>query len=502
MDDNASITKRRQQLRWKLTLSYTGVTVAALLTVELIILGALAVILVVLLNSGFLPAQLIEIASDSFTPTLRFFLTQTPPNEESIAEWLEGVGAATSTTLPLSFDATDQMLVIGQDGRLLGARPADLLGSGQIGQPFDTQTIPELAAPIQAALAGDELVEHLYALDRTAGTVVLAVSIWDESHDQVLGVLAAIAPIPTVMSTLAEILPILGGSLLLFVLIAGVAGTAFGYLAARGPVQRLNKLSEASRAWSQGDFTVSVDDPTGDELGQLAYRLNQMARQLEHLLDTQRELAVVEERNRLARDLHDSAKQQAFAAAAQVGAARALLKQDPDTAETYMEEAERLIYELRQELTALIQELRPAALEGKGLATAVREYGALWSRQSGIRYEVRISGERTLPLAVEQTLFRIMQEALANVSRHSEASNVAIGLDYVNGHISLTVADDGRGFDINGEQTGIGLVSMRERAEVLGGTFAVESSLNKGTTVLCTIPVTASDTNGQEEAHE
>jgi NarL family two-component system sensor histidine kinase LiaS len=304
------------------------------------------------------------------------------------------------------------------------------------------------------------------------------------------------------MSTLAEILPILGGSLLLFVLIAGVAGTAFGYLAARGPVQRLNKLSEATRAWSQGDFTVSVDDPTGDELGQLAYRLNQMARQLEHLLDTQRELAVVEERNRLARDLHDSAKQQAFAAAAQVGAARALLKQDPDTAETYMEEAERLIYELRQELTALIQELRPAALEGKGLATAVREYGALWSRQSGIKHDVRISGERTLPLVIEQTLFRIMQEALANVSRHSEASNVAIGLDYVNGHISLTVADDGRGFDINGEQTGIGLVSMRERAEVLGGTLSIESSLNKGTTILCTIPVTASDTNGQEEAHE
>ena len=117
MDDNASITKRRRQLRWKLTLSYTGVTVAALLTVEFILLGALAVILVVLLNSGFLQAQLIETASDSFTPTLRFFLTQTPPNEESIAEWLEGVGAATSTTLPLSFDATDQMLVVGQDGR-------------------------------------------------------------------------------------------------------------------------------------------------------------------------------------------------------------------------------------------------------------------------------------------------------------------------------------------------------------------------------------------------
>ena len=74
----------------------------------------------------------------------------------------------------------------------------------------------------------------------------------------------------------------------------------------------------------------------GDELGQLAQRLNQMARQLEHLLDTRRELAVVEERNRLARDLHDSVKQQAFAAAAQLSAAKALLKRDPEAAEPHV----------------------------------------------------------------------------------------------------------------------------------------------------------------------
>ena len=76
-----------------------------------------------------------------------------------------------------------------------------------------------------------------------------------------------------------------------------------------------------------------VDDPSGDELGQLAQRLNEMSQQLQRLLETRRELAVVEERNRLARDLHDSAKQQAFAAAAQISAARKLIKSDPAAAE-------------------------------------------------------------------------------------------------------------------------------------------------------------------------
>ncbi len=502
MEDNPSLTKRRQQLRWKLTFSYTGVTVAALLAVELVILSILVVLLVVLVNSGFLPAQLIEVTSDSFSPTLRIFLAQTPPNEAHITEWLERLEGTFSTTLPLSFDATDEMLIVGQDGRLLGARPVDLLGRDQIGQPLDIQAIPQLTGPLQAALAGDETIEHLYLFDRTAGKVLLAVPIWDESHEQVLGAVAAIAPIPTIMSIISDILPILGVSFLFFLLLAGLIGTAFGYLAARGPVQRLNTLSEATQAWSQGDFSLSVDDPIGDELSQLAYRLNQMARQLERLLDTQRELAAVEERNRLARDLHDSAKQQAFAAAAQVSAARALLEQDPAAAENHIEEAERLIYELRQELTALIQELRPAALEDKGLAVAVKEYGALWSRQSGIKHEVRVSGERALPLVTEQTLFRILQEALANVSRHSKANNIEIGLDYTNGHIALAITDDGQGFEAQKKKVGIGLSSMRERAESLGGTLTVKSSPGKGTTVLCTIPLTTAVTDSQEEAHD
>ena len=489
MGNHASLTKGHQRLRWKLTLSYTGVTLGALLTVELILLVVVAGGLIVLLNSGALPALLIETASVDYAPALRSYLAQTPPDQAGIADWLENVGPASSATIPLTFEASDEMLVVGSDGRTLGVKPPDLLGVDPIGQLLDTRAIPGLADPLQAALGGEEDVDRLYSLAKPGDKIVMTVPIWDAAHEQVLGVLVAMGEMPTIMTIVGDMAPILGVSLLFFTLVAGLAGTVYGFLAARGPVHRLDRLAEATLAWSQGDFSVSVDDPSGDELGQLASRLNDMARQLQHLLETRRELAVLEERNRLARDLHDSAKQQAFAAAAQVSTARALLKHDPEEAATHIEEAERLIYELRQELTSLVQELRPVSLEDQGLASAVREYAADWSRQNGIVHAVRVQGARSLPLEMEQAVFRIVQEALANVARHSQAGSVEIAVVYDNDEITLTVTDDGRGFDVDGRRSGFGLSSMQERAEALGGKLTVGSVPGKGTSVSCTVPV-------------
>ncbi len=482
-------TKGLQQLRWKLTLSYSAVTVGALLTMELILLGGLAVWLMVLLNRGGMQTQLIEAASFSYTPQLRFFLSQTPPDQAAIGEWLENMGTASNLTLPFSFDAMDEMFVVDGNGRLLGANPPDLLGSDQIGRPFDAQIIPELANPVQAALAGEKEMEKLYTVAKPGENIVMAIPVWDVNHQQVLGVIGTIVTAPTIGSLLSEAAPILGISLLLFTFIATLIGTAYGFIAARKPVQRLNRLAEASISWSQGDFTINVDDFAQDELGQLTHRLNNMAQQLDHLLETRRELAILEERNRLARDLHDAVKQQAFAAAAQVSGVRTLLQRDPKAAEAHLAEAERLIYDLRQELTALILELRPAALEGKGLAAAVRDYAANWSRQNKIVPKVRIQGERSLLLRIEQPLFRIAQESLANVARHSGAKQVEIVLNYAHDKISLTVADNGCGFDVESGQRGYGLNSMQERVAALGGMLVVESMLEQGTTISCTVPV-------------
>jgi len=480
MDMPSSYTKRFQRLRWKLTLSYTWVTVGALLTVELILLAGTAIFVAVLLNSGVIQTELINAVSAAYTPPLRFLLSQTPPNQEEISNLLDQIGVAAGSTIPLTFNASDQLFIVGHDGVLLGSKPSDLLGSGTVGHPVNMQALPGLAAPLQAALEGDDDINNLYSLPGPDERVIIALPIWDGAHERVLGVLVGVGEFPTVQSALSSIIPIMGISFLIFTFIAGIAGTIYGSVSARGLSTRLDRLSEGAHAWSQGNFTQLVEDTSRDEIGQLAYNLNQMAQELEGLIDTRRELAQIEERNRMARDLHDSVKQQAFAASAQISTARKLLAQNSNKAIENIEEAERLTNALRKELTNMIQELRSPALEGKGLATAIQDYGHNWSHRNETELEIRLQGERPLPLDIEQTVFRIVQEALANVARHSNANKVEIELVYTSKELSCIIRDNGSGFDLTQTSLGFGIHSMQERANALGGQLNLESAPGEG----------------------
>jgi signal transduction histidine kinase len=173
----------------------------------------------------------------------------------------------------------------------------------------------------------------------------------------------------------------------------------------------------------------------------------------------------------------------------QVGAARELVAQNPAAAEAHLAEAERLGRQAQGELAALIRQLRPAALEGKGLVSALQEYLADWSRQTGIACELRLQGERPLPLTIEQALYRVTQEALSNASRHSQASAVEIHLGWKPAAVTLSIADNGCGFSpANGRPpSGIGLQSMRERVEILGGRLEIVSQ--PGIQITATIPL-------------
>jgi signal transduction histidine kinase len=225
---------------------------------------------------------------------------------------------------------------------------------------------------------------------------------------------------------------------------------------------------------------------------ELARRRNEQL--LEELRAAQRqvqELAVVEERNRLARDLHDSVKQQVFAIGMQLGAARASLDEQAE-AFAHVVEAERLARQAGQELTTLIRQLRPAALERKTLAATLQQLAGEWSRQSNIPVQVRLEGAAALARPAEEALLRVAQEALANAARHSGATAVEISLvgEAAAGDgpparsASLTIADNGRGFDRSTVAKGVGLDSMRERLEALGGRLTVESEPGKGTRVI------------------
>jgi signal transduction histidine kinase len=142
-----------------------------------------------------------------------------------------------------------------------------------------------------------------------------------------------------------------------------------------------------------------------------------------------------------------------------------------------------------EELTFLIQEMYPVALKEKGLAATLREYIFEWEGRTDIQVEVRIEEERRLRLEVEQAIYRVVQEALSNVSRHSRAKHVEVVLSYKGSDVMVIVADDGCGFDQNARPTGVGLRSIRERIESIGGKVEIESPLDCGTRLTVHIPV-------------
>jgi len=277
-------------------------------------------------------------------------------------------------------------------------------------------------------------------------------------------------------------LQILGIVTAAFTVAAIIVGTLSGLFMARGFIRRLKDLDTASEAWGRGDFSATVRDRSPDEIGQLTRRMSQMARQLQALLQTRQYLATLEERNRLARDLHDSVKQRVFAATMTLGAAQTLRERDPGTAWQKVGEALDLSWQAQQELAGLIHELRPAELEGQGLAVALREYASGWSHRTGIEVFVASQGIGAVPAQVEQALFRLTQEALANVAKHSAAERVEIEIACTGNILTVEVADDGRGFDPeSAPRRGMGLRSMRERIEALGGNLTVESAPGAGT---------------------
>jgi len=207
------------------------------------------------------------------------------------------------------------------------------------------------------------------------------------------------------------------------------------------------------------------------------------------LFEQTKDLAVMEERNRLARDLHDSAKQKAFAALAQLGTVNGMAKNTQQEFTPHLSEAETLIYEVIQELNFLIQEIYPIALQEKGLETTLREYVFEWENRNDAIVNLKIQNGRELPLDTEQAVYRVIQEALANISRHSQAKRADVSLAYNHDILQVLVADDGCGFDTQQRAKGMGFRSMRERINGIRGTLQIQSAPGQGTRLIIQIPV-------------
>jgi signal transduction histidine kinase len=217
--------------------------------------------------------------------------------------------------------------------------------------------------------------------------------------------------------------------------------------------------------------------------------------QTEELVNQAREAATLEERTRVARDIHDTLAQGLTGIVVQLGAAQRALAVAPDEVREHLVLAQRMARESLAEARRSVWNLRAPALDRGGLADALRSV-AVRPLGSDVAVTFEQAGEPwPLTTAIESTLLRVAQEALANVARHSQATEASMALIYMTDSVQLSVRDNGVGFDpAQGPEKGItpgpwggfGLLGMEERVSALGGTLTLTSQ--DGTLLLATIP--------------
>ncbi|ATL26724.1 GAF domain-containing sensor histidine kinase [Streptomyces formicae] len=209
------------------------------------------------------------------------------------------------------------------------------------------------------------------------------------------------------------------------------------------------------------------------------------------LYERSRELTIAEERSRLAHELHDAVSQKLFSLRLTAQAAAALVDRDPSRAKGELQQVATLAAEAADELRAAVVELRPAALDEDGLVATLRTHTQVLHRAHSARVTFESNGVRALPASQEEAMLRVAQEALHNALRHSAAGHVAVVLEKRGAGAVLRVIDDGSGFDptaIRRAGRHLGLVSMRDRADGVGGRLTVESEPGKGTTIEMEVP--------------
>jgi signal transduction histidine kinase len=204
---------------------------------------------------------------------------------------------------------------------------------------------------------------------------------------------------------------------------------------------------------------------------------------------TVEQLATARERNRLARDLHDTLAHSLAGLVVQLQAIDTLLKAEPQAARSELAKARQLAHTGLQDARHAIQDLRANPIEDLGLARALEREAIDFGERAAVQVDVQVTDpQHSLSNEVAAQVLRIAQEAFHNIERHADARRVSVSLSHQNGSLSLQVADDGRGFaDENVSGDRFGLTGMRERAAMIGGQLDVTSAVGQGTVVQLTI---------------
>lgn len=288
-----------------------------------------------------------------------------------------------------------------------------------------------------------------------------------------------------------------------FFVLIGLFAFSLSWMLINVKLKSRKKIIEQLEMLESGNYRMlDLDTFSKDEYYIIFLRLNEITSKMKNQTITyqklvnervewtkdKREEVLKEERNRLARELHDSVSQQLFAATMLLSALTHQNQHQTEAEKKQMNLLENIINEAQSEMRALLLHLRPVQLEGKSLKIGIEEMLAELTEKLSIQVLWNIQ-DVTLEKGVEDQLFRIIQEAVSNSLRHAKASVVEVNLKKINKMIYLKISDDGKGFEMNEKKTGsYGLTNMRERSEAIGATFKLVSVLNQGTSIEVKVP--------------
>ncbi|AIQ46101.1 histidine kinase [Paenibacillus sp. FSL R7-0273] len=287
-----------------------------------------------------------------------------------------------------------------------------------------------------------------------------------------------------------------------------------GYMAGQRIQRRIDHLDLNMLQVAKGNLSVRMPESDDQSFARVYHEFNIMMDTVENKMQILQRLgeqeviekekaaesAVLEERRRMARDLHDTVSQQLFAIHMSASSLPKVLERNEQQGIIVMDQLITMSQMAQKQMRALIAQLRPVELEGRNLFEALEKWFPDYCRQNGLKgvKELELQGE--LSEAIEHQLFLIIQESMANIVKHAGARVVSLSLRETPRQVVLSISDDGRGFEhVQHKQGSYGLTTMRERAEKLGGQAEIISRKGAGTTIRVHIPKFVQGNQEQEE---
>ncbi|OZM58163.1 hypothetical protein CIB95_00875 [Lottiidibacillus patelloidae] len=286
-----------------------------------------------------------------------------------------------------------------------------------------------------------------------------------------------------------------------------ISGFSFFYKGIRNYQKRLEDFSTFIAILTRGNLKARIDtasEQDSDEIQKCSEELNELAEKVEgsvqslqrlveknaELADKAHQLATEEERQRLARELHDAVSQQLFALNMMTSACLRVIEQDVSLAKKQMTEIAEMAGLAQAEMRALLLHLRPTHLTKDSLHEGIYKLIEELKSKCKISFITHIEEVKFLSTGIENHIFRIVQEALSNILRHADATEVKVSLYERGNDLRLLISDNGKGFNIEKEKLiSYGLKTMKERCEELGGTLSLQSKEGEGTYLQVKVPL-------------